>query len=170
MVKAYQKDNGLSADGIVGRATIARLTDLGVAQKRERVLMAMEELRWHPRDLGNPYVFINEPAFRARFVENGKSKLDMRVVVGTATNQTSFFYDEIETVEYNPYWGIPQSILVNEYLPKLRENPAYLDERGYIVTDAKGRQIPFRQYRLVVDGQQGSLRCPPAAGRSQCAR
>jgi murein L,D-transpeptidase YcbB/YkuD len=142
VVKDFQKENGLSVDGVIGRGTISRLTELGVAQKRDRVILAMEQLRWHPRDLGNPYVFINQPAFRARFVEDGKSKLDMRVVVGTAKNQTSFFHDVIETVEYNPYWGIPQSILVNEYLPKLRQNPAYLDERGYIVTDGRGRRIP----------------------------
>jgi len=142
VVKAFQKDNGLGVDGIIGRGTISRLTDIGVAQKRDRVILAMEQLRWHPRELGNPYVFINQPAFRARFVEDGRSKLDMRVVVGTAKNQSSFFHDEIETVEFNPYWGIPQSILVNEYLPKLRANPAYLDERGYIVTDARGRRIP----------------------------
>jgi murein L,D-transpeptidase YcbB/YkuD len=48
----------------------------------------------------------------------------------------------VETVEYNPYWGVPQSILVNEFLPKLRANPAYLDERGYEVTDNNGNRIP----------------------------
>ncbi|MGI9401670.1 MAG: L,D-transpeptidase family protein, partial [Rhizobiaceae bacterium] len=86
-------------------------------------------------------VFINQPSYTARYVEDRKTELQMRVVVGKPSNQTSFFYDEIETVEYNPYWGIPRSILVNEYLPKLRANPAYLDERGYEVTDRKGRRI-----------------------------
>ncbi len=141
LVKAFQKENGLGADGIVGRNTIAKLSDLGVETKRERIVLALERLRWHPRDLGSRRVFINQPAYRARYIENDRTKLDMRVVVGTTAHQTSFFYDTIETVEYNPYWGVPKSILVNEYLPKLRENPAYLDERGYEVTDAKGRQI-----------------------------
>ena len=141
LVKAFQKEAGLGADGIVGRNTIARLSDLGVETKRQRIVLALERLRWHPRDLGSRHVFINQPAYRARYVENDRTKLDMRVVVGTTAHQTSFFYDTIETVEYNPYWGVPKSILVNEYLPKLRENPAYLDERGYEVTDAKGRRI-----------------------------
>lgn len=141
LVKAFQKEAGLGADGIVGRNTIARLSDLGVETKRQRIVLALERLRWHPRDLGSRHVFINQPAYRARYIENDRTKLDMRVVVGTTAHQTSFFYDTIETVEYNPYWGVPKSILVNEYLPKLRENPAYLDERGYEVTDAKGRRI-----------------------------
>jgi murein L,D-transpeptidase YcbB/YkuD len=142
LVKAFQREAGLGADGIVGRNTISRLTGSSVESKRQRVVIALEQLRWHPADFGNRYVFINQPEYIARYVEDGKTKLDMRVVVGTKANQTSFFYDEIETVEYNPYWGVPQSILVNEFLPKLRANPAYLDERGYEVTDGRGNRIP----------------------------
>lgn len=142
LVKAFQKEAGLGADGVVGRNTVSRLSGMGVDAKRERVILAMERLRWHPRDLGARHVFINVPAFRARYINGGETRIDMRVVVGTKKNQTSFFHDTIETVEYNPYWGVPQSILVNEYLPKLRENPAYLDERGYEVTDNKGNRIP----------------------------
>lgn len=141
LVKAFQKEIGLKADGVIGRGTVARLAEVGVAQKRERVLIALEQIRWLPHQLGGTHVFVNQPSFRARYVEGDRTRLEMRVVVGTPANQTSFFHDVIETVEYNPYWGIPQSILVNEYLPKLRANPYYLDERGYIVTDAKGRRI-----------------------------
>jgi murein L,D-transpeptidase YcbB/YkuD len=142
LVKAFQKEAGLGADGIVGRNTISRLTGSTVESKRQRVVIALEQLRWHPADFGSRHVFINQPEFKARYVEGGETRLDMRVVVGTKANQTSFFYDEIETVEYNPYWGVPQSILVNEFLPKLRANPAYLDERGYEVTDGRGNRIP----------------------------
>jgi len=141
LVKAFQKEQGLGADGVVGRNTVARLSDVTVEDKRRRVEIAMEQLRWHPHDLGQTYVFINQPAFQADFMRNGRSELNTRVIIGKNSNQTSFFHDIIETVEYNPYWGIPRSILVNEYLPKLRANPAYLDERGYEVTDSRGRRI-----------------------------
>jgi murein L,D-transpeptidase YcbB/YkuD len=141
LVKAFQKEMGLGADGVVGRNTVSKLTDVDVETKRRRVIIAMEQLRWHPRDLGSRHVFINQPAFVARYVNGGRTQLAMRVVVGTRANQTSFFHDVIETVEYNPYWGIPESILVNEYLPKLRANPAYFDERGYEVADSKGRRM-----------------------------
>ncbi len=142
MVKAFQKEAGLGADGVIGRNTLSKLAGTSLETKRQRVIIALEQLRWHPRDLGSRHVFINQPAFRARYVEGGITRIDMRVVVGTKANQTSFFHDMVETVEYNPYWGVPQSILVNEFLPKLRENPAYLDERGYEVTDNKGNLIP----------------------------
>ena len=37
---------------------------------------------------------------------------------------------------------MPQSIIVNEMLPRLRNDPGYLDRAGYEVSDAKGRRIP----------------------------
>ncbi|MEZ5872155.1 MAG: L,D-transpeptidase family protein [Nitratireductor sp.] len=141
LVKDFQKQAGLVADGVVGPNTIRRLVGVSVEDKRQRVRLAMERLRWLPREFGSRYVFINQPAFTATYMSGGEDKLSMRVVIGQKSNQTYFFYDTIETVEYNPYWGVPRSILVNEFLPKLRENPAYLDERGYEVTDSKGRQI-----------------------------
>ena len=141
LVKAFQKEVGLTADGVVGPNTIRRLVGVSVESKRQRVRIAMEQLRWLPRELGSRYVFINQPAFTATYVNGGEPQLSMRVVIGQKSNQTYFFHDMIETVEYNPYWGVPRSILVNEFLPKLRENPAYLDERGYEVTDSRGQRI-----------------------------
>ncbi len=141
LVKDFQKENGLSADGIVGRNTIAKMEGVTNADKIEMVKLAMERLRWLPKELGPRRVFINQAAFMADYVENDKVALSMRVVVGTRANQTNFFRDEIETVEYNPYWGVPGSIIVNEMLPRLRGNPHYLDNLGYEVTDRRGRRI-----------------------------
>lgn len=141
LVKAFQRENKLFADGIVGSATIAKLSGISSQDKIDRVLFAIERLRWHPSKLGRRHVFINQPAYRATYMVNDKANLSMRAIVGKPSNQTSFFHDTIESVVYNPYWGVPRSILVNEMLPKLRENPSYLDERGYEVTDSRGRQV-----------------------------
>ncbi|MFK5979291.1 MAG: L,D-transpeptidase family protein [Rhizobiaceae bacterium] len=141
LVKAFQRENKLFADGIVGSATIGKLSGISSQDKIDRVLFAMERLRWHPSELGTRHVFINQPAYRATYMVNNKPGLSMRAIVGKPSNQTSFFHDKIESVVYNPYWGVPRSILVNEMLPKLRANPSYLDERGYEVTDSRGQQV-----------------------------
>ncbi|MEX3009492.1 murein L,D-transpeptidase [Hoeflea sp. TYP-13] len=141
MVRDFQKENGLAADGIIGRNTIGKLTGITNESKIDKVVLAMERLRWLPRNLGSRHVFINQPAFRATYVNNDRDAISMRVVVGKRSNQTSFFHDEIETVEYNPYWGVPRSIIVNEMLPKLRQDPSYLDRLGYELTDRRGRRV-----------------------------
>lgn len=144
LVETFQKEKGLKADGVVGPATIRAMTGHSNAEKIAKLQVAMEAIRWLPSDLGPRYVFINQPAFQAYYVNEGKEQLSMRVVVGSKSNQTYFFQDQIETVEFNPYWGVPKSIIVNEMLPKLRADPSYLDRLGYEVSYG-GRKVASSQ-------------------------
>ncbi len=144
LVETFQKEKGLKADGVVGPATIRAMTGHSNAEKIAKLQVAMEAVRWLPSDLGQRYVFINQPAFQAYYINDGKEQLSMRVVVGSKSNQTYFFQDQIETVEFNPYWGVPQSIIVNEMLPKLRADPSYLDRLGYEVSYG-GRKVASSQ-------------------------
>jgi murein L,D-transpeptidase YcbB/YkuD len=142
VIEAAQKKAGLKGDGVIGPRTVAALAGVSKADRLEKVQIAMEQLRWLPSDLGSPRVFINQPAFTASYIDGGQEKLKTRVVIGRTTNQTAFFYDQIQQVDFHPYWGVPQSIIVNEMLPRLRSDPGYLDRAGYEVTDSKGRRIP----------------------------
>ncbi|WP_162841526.1 L,D-transpeptidase family protein [Salaquimonas pukyongi] len=140
LIKAFQKESGLGADGIVGRNTIAKLQGESPKAKIAKIELAMERLRWLPDDLGSRHVLVNQPAYRATYVNGGKVQLAMNVVVGKPSNQTSFFSDTIEVVEVNPYWNVPRSILVNEMLGKIRANPGYLSARNYeVVSGGKPR-------------------------------
>ncbi len=141
VVKDYQKEVGLGADGIIGSNTITKLTGISADDKAIKLALSMERLRWHPNQFGERHVFINQPEYRARYISDGKEELSMRVVVGKKANQTNFFYDEIEHVVYNPYWGVPRSIIVNEFTPKSISNPAYLDERGYELRSWGGKKL-----------------------------
>lgn len=141
LVRDVQRDLGLAPDGVVGPKTVSRLGGQSLASKIERVKFSLERLRWHPENYGKRQVLINQPEYRVRYMEDGETKLSMRAVVGTPRNQTYFFHDEIETVVFNPYWGVPQSIIVNEMLPKLRRDPGYLDRAGYVVSTHGGQRI-----------------------------
>ncbi|MGO4610403.1 L,D-transpeptidase family protein, partial [Variovorax sp. 2RAF20] len=77
-------------------------------------------------------------------------------------NQTYFFDDEIETVEFNPFWGVPQSIIINEMLPKLRSDPNYLDQMGYEV-EVGGRAVPSSSVDWYGSTQNVSVRQPPSS-------
>ncbi len=167
LVKAYQAENSLAADGIVGRATIRSLTGMSRDAKIEKVRLALEQARWISRDLGERHVMINQPAFRVTYTENGTEALSMRAVVGTKANQTYFFQDELETVELNPYWGVPQSIIINEMLPKLRADPSYLDRLGYEVSTASGRVSSSSVNWYAVGTSSGiNVRQPPGASNA----
>ena len=132
-VKDYQKLMGKTPDGVIGNATIAALQGATSSVKRERILYAMERLRWLPRDFGQRYVFVNQPAYRAQYFNEGKEQLAMDVVIGSPRNQTHFFYDTISTVVFNPSWGVPRSIVMNEMMPRILADSSYLDRNNYDV-------------------------------------
>lgn len=169
LVRDFQRENDLNPDGIVGQRTIGALTVRSVKDKIDKVLLAMERARWLPSYLGSRYVFINQPAFEAAYVQAGKEKLKTRIIVGKKSNQTSFFTDRIETVEYNPYWGVPLSIIVNEMMPELYNDPSYLDRLGYEVTTEQGRRVSSRSvdwYGVATQQVAVNVRQPPGASNA----
>ncbi len=139
-IKDYQKLSGGAPDGIIGRNTVSALQGEQSSIKRDRILYSMERLRWLPHDFGTRYVMVNQPAYRAEYFEDGKEKLAMNVVIGSPTHQTYFFYNKVQTVVFNPSWGVPRSIILNEMLPKVMRDTSYLDRNGYEVY-ADGKKV-----------------------------
>ncbi len=162
LVKAFQSENGLKADGVIGRATVRAMVGESNDARIAKVQVAMEQVRWLPADLGQRYVLINQPAFMAYYHNDGQEQFGMKVVVGSKANQTYFFQDEIQTVEFNPYWGVPQSIIVNEMLPKLRRDPSYLDRMGYEV-QVGGRAVSSSSVNWYGSTNAISVRQPPSS-------
>ena len=140
-VKDYQKFVNKTADGIIGPSTIGTLVNSNVDVKRQKIINSMERLRWLPHDFGSRYVLINQAAYRAQYVENNEIRLDMKVVVGSPQRQTYFFYDRIRLVTFNPSWGVPNSIVVNEMLPRILQDSGYLQRNNYQLYDSTGKPV-----------------------------
>ncbi len=162
VVKTFQAEVGLKPDGVIGAATVRKMIGHTSKDRIGKVVIAMEQARWLPNDLGQRYVFINQPAFQVYYHDRGVEQFSMRVVVGSRSNQTYFFQDQIETVEFNPYWGVPQSIIINEMLPHLRQDPNYLDRLGYEVS-VNGRAVSSSSVDWYGSTQNVSVRQPPSS-------
>jgi murein L,D-transpeptidase YcbB/YkuD len=142
VLKAYQKSKGISQTGNLDQSTVRALSGGDSPDVlREKLIVNMERIRWLPKNMGRRHVFVNQAAFTVNVMENGKSTWKSKVIVGKPNTQTAVFSDEMETVVFNPTWGMPQSILLNEYLPKLRYDPSYLDRKGFQVVNARGKRV-----------------------------
>ncbi|WP_108880937.1 L,D-transpeptidase family protein [Anderseniella sp. Alg231-50] len=140
-LRAFQKSVGLSPDGIAGRRTINALNGKKSVRRTDQIALNMERLRWLPRNLGSRYVLVNQPAYKMQIINKGETEWSTRVIVGKPSNQTYFFSDQMSRVEFNPYWGIPQSIIKGEYLRRVQDNPSYFEQRGYEVLNSRGQRI-----------------------------
>jgi len=96
----------------------------------------MERWRWLPRDLGDPHLEVNVAGYRLRVVADGHTALTMPVVVGKRSWKTPFFHDRVEEIILNPRWNVPESIAVEDILPKVLEDPHYLASHRFEVLPA----------------------------------
>lgn len=162
LVEGFQKEKGLTSDGVIGQSSVRAMVGENNDVKIQKLVIAMEQLRWLPSELGSRYVFINQPAFMVYYHNNNQEQLSMRVVVGSKQHQTFFFEDQVQTVEFNPFWGVPQSIIINEMLPKLRADPNYLDRMGYQV-EVGGRAVASSSVDWYGSTKNLSVRQPPSS-------
>jgi murein L,D-transpeptidase YcbB/YkuD len=91
-----------------------------------------------PRDLGERHVLVNVPSYQMQVVEGEKPVLAMRVIVGAPDTPTPLFSDNMTYVVFSPYWNIPESILREETLPRLAEDPEYLARNNMEVVGTSG--------------------------------
>lgn len=143
-LQKFQKTSGIKATGRIDNSTVNALNNHGEESNLARLVDNMERMRWLPKNLGNRHVFVNQPAFQVQVMDGQSEVWRSKVIVGKPNTQTSAFHDQIETVVFNPSWGVPPSIIANEYLPKLWNDPGYLDRIGFKVTTPSGKPIASR--------------------------
>jgi len=112
-VKNFQAANGQRATGVINKTTRAKLNK-GKPDQEKKILANMERWRWMPTEFGKTHIRVNIPEFKVRFTRNDKIVHTERVITGKRSQKTPSFSDEMETVVFNPYWNVPQSIIWNE--------------------------------------------------------
>jgi murein L,D-transpeptidase YcbB/YkuD len=104
----------------------------------DQIRINMERWRWMPRDLGDRYILVNVPAYQMQVMEGDKPALAMRVVVGDPKHTTPLFSDEMTTVVFSPNWNVPESIIRKEMVPRLVNDPGYLERQDIQVVGTSG--------------------------------
>lgn len=126
-VKSFQDRHGLNPDGIIDSEMI-RLLNTPVKQKADLIALNLERLRWLPHVKGEKdEIIINVPEYMLMAYKNNKETMRMRVVLGAEFTPTPVFHDTLKYIVFSPTWAVPKSILAEEFLPKLREDPGHFD-------------------------------------------
>ncbi len=128
-VRRFQAEEGLEADGRIGRLTWAALNipieakigQLRVALDMRRGLAAAPDRR----------IEVNIPHFRLKLTEAGRVLQDMAVVVGRMDRQTPMLDIRLVAVQFNPPWGVPDRNAREDLLPRFRRDPGQMQALGY---------------------------------------
>ncbi len=168
-VQLYQLDNGLETDGVTGPGTMAEINKQ-IEDRLPNIIVAMERERWMNIERGKRHVWVNLTDFTAAIMDNDQVTFKTRSVIGANTydRRSPEFSDVMEYMEINPYWNVPRSITVKEYLPRMIASGGgsaghlqLVDGRGRVVSRGAvnwgavtARNFPF------------DLRQPPSRGNA----
>jgi murein L,D-transpeptidase YcbB/YkuD len=147
-VKAFQKSADLAQDGIIGPHTLRRLNGEAPPPRSatiDKIIANMERWRWYPRDLGKAYVIVNIPEYRLRVFKDGSKIWETKIVAGKPSKQTPLLAANMKYITVNPTWNVPPSIINNEYLPALEQDPTVLDRMGLKVVHNRDGSIRIYQ-------------------------
>jgi murein L,D-transpeptidase YcbB/YkuD len=140
-VARFQERHGIPVDSAAGPTTLAAL-NVPVESRIRQIELNLERYRWLPSDFGKRYILVNIPDYRLYAYDDGKEVLTMRVIVGDEYgNATPVFADSMTYLVFRPQWDMPRRILLDEVIPKVRDDIYYLAKHGYEVVDTARDEV-----------------------------
>jgi murein L,D-transpeptidase YcbB/YkuD len=144
-VKKFQKSVDLPVTGNLDAKTIKELNGPARSQQIDLIVANMERWRWYPRDLGKAYSMVNQPDFTLKVVKDGATVWTTRVVIGKPNMATPLLSETMKHITINPTWNVPPSIVHNEYLPALAQDPTVLSRMGLKVVNNRDGSVHIYQ-------------------------
>lgn len=124
-IKSYQQQNGLKPDGVI-TDSLVNIINIPAKDRLKQILVNLNRMLWIPPQVKDSYVEVNIPDFMLNVYEGNTKAFDMPVVVGKEGSNTMMFTGDLYQVVFSPYWNIPASIVRDEIVPAMQNDPNYL--------------------------------------------
>jgi L,D-transpeptidase YcbB len=150
-VRKFQEGAELKPTGVLDDRTVKAINSPKRDKQIDTVIVNMERWRWLPRQLGAPaignaYVILNIPDYTLKVMQNGAQVWTTRVVTGQpGIHATPLLTETMKFITVNPTWNVPPSIIYNEYLPALQQDPTVLQRMGLKLDRARDGSIHISQ-------------------------
>src|SRR3954454_19952285 len=150
-VRKFQQEAELQPTGVLDDRTVRALNSPKRDRQTDTVIVNMERWRWVPRQLGAPslgnaYVILNIPDYTLKVMQNGSAVWTTKVVTGKpGVHATPLLTETMKFITVNPTWNVPPSIIYNEYLPALQQDPTVLQRMGLRLERASDGSIHISQ-------------------------
>ncbi len=155
-LKRFQVRHGLSADGVIGRGTIAALNETK-EDRQNQIIANMERWKWYRRSFGDYYIILNIADYKMRVVKNNDTIETRRIAVGTIKRKTPILTSKLSDIVINPTWTVPPTILKEDLVPSARNNREYFARTNISIFDWSNNPISpydwdpdnYKNYRYV---------------------
>ena len=154
-IQQFQRDNGLNDDGVIGKNTVVRL-NFTPEQYVNTIKINLERFRWNDYPDTGQYVLVNIPDFRLFIFDKGEKIFESKICAGSKRPsnfeermkvykkskkwrdkpddwETPNLFGQISYLVLNPTWNVPQSIMKEEIVYKMRKDSSYLSSHNFKV-------------------------------------
>lgn len=136
----YQKNKGIKEDGKL-TSSLVRVFNNTDAEKFKRIAITLDKYKQLPRVMPEKYIWVNLPAYHLSVFDSDTIALESKIICGKPSTPTPHITSSITDMVIYPTWTVPNSIIVKQYLPKLKNNPNYLNRIGLKIVNAKGEHV-----------------------------
>lgn len=124
-VKSFQQRNGLQPTGVANDSTMQAL-NVPAEQRIQQIIVNMNRLLWMPPQTDSNRIEVNIPSQMLYAYTDSGTAFQMPVIVGKEGSSTVMFSSNINQIVFNPAWNIPESIVRDEIMPKMKSDATYL--------------------------------------------
>lgn len=144
-IKHFQSRSALTSNGELDGETLNKL-NIPPYFMAQRIALNMKRWRYLPKHMGEKYILVNMANYHLDLIEAGKSKLNMKVIIGRQQRRTPVLAETISSVVLAPEWNVPHRIAIRDILPVAQRNPSYLSQHNFKVYE--GWQEPAQEVSL----------------------
>lgn len=129
-VKRFQRRHGLRPTGRIERSVYPVL-NVSAADRLNQIRLNISRLQsLMYKGSAERYVFVNAAGYQLEAVERYEVQERHRVIVGKPGRDTPNVSATITALNFFPYWRVPDSVATLDLIPRLQQEPNYLDEEG----------------------------------------
>ncbi|HMO28790.1 L,D-transpeptidase family protein [Enterovirga sp.] len=139
-IRRFQARHGLEPTGTVGPRTLVHLNIPAAMRVRQLEASAgrLTKLRF---PFGDRYVVVNIPGAAVEAVERGVVAHRFVAVVGRPERPSPEIETRVTSVNFNPTWTVPVSIIKKDIIPHVRKEPGYLAKMHIRIFDGQGQEV-----------------------------
>ena len=139
-IRKYQKLKGLTVDGKLSTVLI-RTLNISDAERYKRIAITLDRYKQLPDKMPEKYIWVNLPGFYLKVINHDTIALLSKIICGKPDTRTPLLNSQIIDMVTYPTWTVPTSIIAKSYLPKLKNNPNYLNKLGLKLLNGKGEAV-----------------------------
>lgn len=139
-LRRFQFRHGLEETGTVGPRTLAAL-DVPAETRLRQLQASAARLIGSKFPFGERYVAVNIPSATVEAVDRGAVARRYVAVVGKPDRPSPLVETRVTSVNFNPTWTVPVSLIRKDIIPHVRKDPNYLAKMKIRLFDAQGTEI-----------------------------